>query len=116
MLVSRDKPASGKGIRRKSGTVPPLWGETLPRHTPLAFGLGRRRGREPRVRRPPPSGQSKTEPLAEGGFVFHRLTVAAAFGTALALLLAAPVAAATPHRIVSLSPTATESLFAIGAG
>ena len=26
------------------------------------------------------------------------------------------VAAATPHRIISLSPTATESLFAIGAG
>jgi iron complex transport system substrate-binding protein len=48
--------------------------------------------------------------------VFHRLTVAAAFGAALALLLVAPVAAATPHRIVSLSPTATESLFAIGAG
>src|SRR5207248_259796 len=61
-------------------------------------------------------GQSKTEPLAEGGFVFHRLSVAAAFGAALALLLGAPVAAATPHRIVSLSPTATESLFAIGAG
>src|SRR5690348_9339140 len=83
---------------------------------PLAFGLGRRRGREPRVRRPPPSGQSNAEPLAEGGFVFHRLTVAAAIGAALALLLVAPVAAATPHRIVSLSPTATESLFAIGAG
>jgi iron complex transport system substrate-binding protein len=48
--------------------------------------------------------------------VFHRLTVAAAIGAALALLLVAPVAAATPHRIVSLSPTATESLFAIGAG
>ena len=48
--------------------------------------------------------------------MFHRLTVAAAFGAALALLLVAPVAAATPHRIVSLSPTATESLFAIGAG
>lgn len=48
--------------------------------------------------------------------MFHRLTVAAAIGAALALLLVAPVAAATPHRIVSLSPTATESLFAIGAG
>jgi iron complex transport system substrate-binding protein len=36
---------------------------------------------------------------------------------ALAALLAVhPAAAATPHRIVSLSPTATESLFAIGAG
>jgi iron complex transport system substrate-binding protein len=36
---------------------------------------------------------------------------------ALAALLAVhPAPAATPHRIVSLSPTATESLFAIGAG
>ena len=31
-------------------------------------------------------------------------------------LLAGPAPAAGPHRIVSLSPTATESLFAIGAG
>jgi len=38
---------------------------------------------------------------------------------ALALLVvpaASPKSAATPHRIVSLSPTATEDLFAIGAG
>jgi iron complex transport system substrate-binding protein len=37
---------------------------------------------------------------------------------ALAALLVAPAGAfaAVPHRIVSLSPTATESLFAIGAG
>jgi iron complex transport system substrate-binding protein len=37
---------------------------------------------------------------------------------ALAALLVAPAGAfaALPHRIVSLSPTATESLFAIGAG
>ena len=37
---------------------------------------------------------------------------------ALAALLVAPAVAfgALPHRIVSLSPTATESLFAIGAG
>jgi iron complex transport system substrate-binding protein len=35
---------------------------------------------------------------------------------ALAALLVGPAGAATPHRIVSLSPTATESLFAIGAG
>jgi iron complex transport system substrate-binding protein len=33
-----------------------------------------------------------------------------------ALLAVPPAPAATPHRIVSLSPTATESLFAIGAG
>jgi iron complex transport system substrate-binding protein len=35
---------------------------------------------------------------------------------AFVLLVVQPVAAAAPHRIVSLSPTATESLFAIGAG
>jgi iron complex transport system substrate-binding protein len=33
-----------------------------------------------------------------------------------ALFVVQPLAAAGPHRIVSLSPTATESLFAIGAG
>jgi iron complex transport system substrate-binding protein len=47
--------------------------------------------------------------------VFHRPLVVLA---ALAVLLVAPAGAfaALPHRIVSLSPTATESLFAIGAG
>jgi iron complex transport system substrate-binding protein len=35
---------------------------------------------------------------------------------ALALLVPAAAHAAVPHRIVSLSPTATEDLFAIGAG
>jgi cobalamin transport system substrate-binding protein len=39
-----------------------------------------------------------------------------AFAALLALLAVNPAGAATPHRIVSLSPTATESLFAIGAG
>ena len=33
-----------------------------------------------------------------------------------ALLAVSPAPAATPHRIISLSPTATESLYAIGAG
>ena len=33
-----------------------------------------------------------------------------------ALLTVQPASAAVPHRIISLSPTATESLFAIGAG
>jgi cobalamin transport system substrate-binding protein len=33
-----------------------------------------------------------------------------------ALLVVQPASSALPHRIVSLSPTATESLFAIGAG
>ena len=43
-----------------------------------------------------------------------RLVLLAATAAALLAVQAAP--AATPHRIVSLSPTATESLFAIGAG
>jgi iron complex transport system substrate-binding protein len=47
--------------------------------------------------------------------VLHRPLVVLA---ALAVLLVVPAGAfaALPHRIVSLSPTATESLFAIGAG
>jgi len=45
------------------------------------------------------------------------LVVALLAATAAVLAAAAPPAAPTyPHRIVSLSPTATESLFAIGAG
>jgi iron complex transport system substrate-binding protein len=48
--------------------------------------------------------------------VFHRLTLAVALVAALTLLLVGSAEAATPHRIISLSPTATESLFAIGAG
>lgn len=45
--------------------------------------------------------------------MFYRL----AFFVALAaLFVVQPATAAPPHRIVSLSPTATESLFAIGAG
>jgi iron complex transport system substrate-binding protein len=47
--------------------------------------------------------------------VSHRLLIVAAAIT-LTLLAVQPAAARTPHRIVSLSPTATESLFAIGAG
>jgi cobalamin transport system substrate-binding protein len=43
-----------------------------------------------------------------------RLVLLVAAVAALLVVQAAP--AATPHRIVSLSPTATESLFAIGAG
>jgi iron complex transport system substrate-binding protein len=47
--------------------------------------------------------------------LFHRsfAAVVAAFAV---LVLAGPAPSAAPHRIVSLSPTATESLFAIGAG
>ena len=51
----------------------------------------------------------------------HRLTIVAVVAALAALLVAradAGHSAATkvPHRIVSLSPTSTESLFAIGAG
>ena len=49
--------------------------------------------------------------------MFNRLTLGVAVSAAVALLAADSTPAATaPHRIVSLSPTATESLFAIGAG
>ena len=44
----------------------------------------------------------------------YRLVPLLAAFVALHVVQAAP--AATPHRIISLSPTATESLFAIGAG
>jgi iron complex transport system substrate-binding protein len=54
--------------------------------------------------------------LAEGGFVSHRLTVLVAFAAAIMLLAVQSAGAAVPKRIISLSPTATESLFAIGAG
>jgi cobalamin transport system substrate-binding protein len=46
--------------------------------------------------------------------VFQRSLIATA--AVVALISAGPAEARTPHRIVSLSPTATESLFAIGAG
>jgi cobalamin transport system substrate-binding protein len=48
--------------------------------------------------------------------VFYRLTVHVAIAAGVVLLAAGPAPAAAPKRIVSLSPTATESLFAIGAG
>lgn len=47
--------------------------------------------------------------------MFHRLILVVAV-LAAAVLLTGSALAAPPHRIVSLSPTATESLFAIGAG
>jgi cobalamin transport system substrate-binding protein len=62
------------------------------------------------------SAAGKPEPLAEGGFVFHRLSAVAVFATTICLLAVQPAGAVVPKRIVSLSPTATESLFAIGAG
>src|SRR5439155_23643930 len=70
---------------------------------------------KPRVRKP--ATRPHTEPLAEGGFVFRRIVVL--LGLALAAALAGVALAggtSTPKRIVSLSPTATEMLYAIGAG
>jgi iron complex transport system substrate-binding protein len=46
--------------------------------------------------------------------VYFRVVLLVAF--VAALLVVQPAPAAVPHRIISLSPTATESLFAIGAG
>jgi cobalamin transport system substrate-binding protein len=65
-----------------------------------------------------------TEPLAEGGFVLRSTLVGAAAIAAALLAVSGSTAAprastragALPSRIVSLSPTATEDLFAIGAG
>jgi iron complex transport system substrate-binding protein len=47
--------------------------------------------------------------------LLHR-SFAAVVAAVAVLFAAGPAPSATPHRIVSLSPTATESLFAIGAG
>lgn len=47
--------------------------------------------------------------------MLHR-SFAAVIAAFAVLVVAGPAPSATPHRIVSLSPTATESLFAIGAG
>jgi iron complex transport system substrate-binding protein len=47
--------------------------------------------------------------------LLHR-SFAAVIAAFAVLVVAGPAPSATPHRIVSLSPTATESLFAIGAG
>ena len=46
----------------------------------------------------------------------HSSTLAADLVALVSLLLIGSAGAAVPHRIISLSPTATESLFAIGAG
>ncbi|HEU5278470.1 MAG TPA: ABC transporter substrate-binding protein [Gaiellaceae bacterium] len=46
----------------------------------------------------------------------HRSTIVVALAALVSLLAIGPAGAATPRRIISLSPTATESLFAIGAG
>src|SRR3954469_20707870 len=51
------------------------------------------------------------EPLVEGGFVYRSLSLLVALAALVALLAVQPAGAAVPHRIISLSPTATESLF-----
>jgi iron complex transport system substrate-binding protein len=48
--------------------------------------------------------------------LLHRSFAAVVAALAVLLLAAGPAPSAAPKRIVSLSPTATESLFAIGAG
>jgi iron complex transport system substrate-binding protein len=48
--------------------------------------------------------------------VSHRSILSVALAAVVSLLAIQPAGAAAPRRIVSLSPTATESLFAIGAG
>jgi iron complex transport system substrate-binding protein len=77
---------------------------------PLAWCREGGTGERPESEDLPPA---ETEPLEEGGFVFRRLVL---FAALVALVGAQPATPRPPHRIVSLSPTATESLFAIGAG
>ena len=123
MLDSRHIPASGEGtpVQVRDGPAA-VRGDALPPRRHWVAGPGRRRGREPRVRRP--AARRKPEPLAEGGFV-HRLAIAVVAALAAALVVVSLSAAAhqrthveapLPHRIISLSPTVTEDLFAIGAG
>jgi iron complex transport system substrate-binding protein len=52
----------------------------------------------------------------EGGIVRHLLIATAVAAFVAVTGAASGSTAALPHRIVSLSPTATESLFAVGAG
>jgi iron complex transport system substrate-binding protein len=62
------------------------------------------------------SAAGEPEPLAEGGFVLQRLMFLVAVAAVVCVASVEPAGAAVPQRVVSLSPTATESLFAIGAG
>jgi iron complex transport system substrate-binding protein len=74
---------------------------------------GRWRRGSPESEDLPPA--ANIEPLAEGGFV-SRLVLGLLVALVLALTAAPGSSAAPPQRIVSLSATATETLFAIGAG
>jgi cobalamin transport system substrate-binding protein len=83
--------------------------------TPLAT-VGKAAEGEPESEDLPPA--ATTEPLAEGGFVVKHLLVvllAALVAGIVASAVTAHGAASPPRRIVSLSPTATETLYAIGA-
>src|SRR6266702_4682024 len=64
---------------------------------PLAHGLGRRRGREPRVRRPPPP--ATRNPSRKGGFVSHRLIVVVAALVAALLIVPAALAVKVHVRV-----------------
>jgi iron complex transport system substrate-binding protein len=121
MVGSGYIPASGEGtpVQIRDGPAA-VRGDALPPPKPLGL-----RAREGGGGGSPESEDLslavKLEPLAEGGFV-HRNALA--FLVALAaLLVALSFSAAAPaakqhvyHRIISLSPTTTEDLFAIGAG
>ena len=88
-----------------------------PATTPLAFGPGRRWEGRP---------ESEDLPFASNPYPSRKEETVRTRALFVALLVAVPVLGATssvaspaakpPQRIVSLSPTATETLFAIGAG
>src|SRR4051794_27825211 len=69
----------------------------LPRRSATGHVPGRRRGREPRVRRP--AGRLEPEPLAEGGFVYRRRSIWLAAGLAALLLVPAALAVGVHVRV-----------------
>src|SRR5690349_920568 len=87
---------------------------TTPLAQPSREAAGKAAEGEPRVRRPA-ARRVPLEPLAEGGFVPKLLALLVVL-FALACSSATAASSATPRRIVSLSPTATETLYALGAG
>src|SRR5207253_6157088 len=92
MLDSRHMPASGEGtpVQVRDGPAA-VRGDALPPRRHWVADPGRRRGREPRVRRP--AARRQPEPLAEGGFV-HRLTIAVVAALVAALVVVSPLSAA----------------------
>src|SRR5438093_4681778 len=58
----------------------------------------------------------RSNPSRKGGFVSRLLLGVLATLLVVLVVASGSPAATPPHRIVSLSPTATETLFAIGAG